>query len=362
MKRDYDEIPIATQTMYIDLVERAWTGNIARLTSSGGTPYTREKNGRQYWYWRPATEFGKRPSPRYIGPDSEKTRERIAAMVDEATALRQRRDMVRSLRAARFPTPDARTGDVLAALAEAGVFRLGGVVVGTVAFQTYAGMLGVRLGATLGQTEDLDIGQSHSIAVAVHDKIDQNLEEVLKAVDKRFEAIPDAMDTRRTMRYAIRAGAEQIYGVDVLSPMRGPDRDKIGHLPALQSDAQFIRHLDFLLYQEQNSVVLHGAGIPINVPDPTRYALHKLIVSQMRRADNQRSARKAGKDLNQAEALIRVLAKQRPDDLTDLWQELCERGPSWREMALKSLAQMPVDISRALGETRTEESEDSPAP
>lgn len=217
------------------------------------------------------------------------------------------------------------------------------------AFQSYSGLLGVHLPATLSRTGDLDVGQFESIAIAVEDHIDRDLEAVLRTVDPRFEAIPDSMGGRRTLRYALRVGGDEVFSVDVLSPLRGPDRPQIGALPALRSDAQRLRYLDFLLYQEVNSVALHGAGIPINVPDPTRYALHKLIVAQMRRIDSPRSQAKSRKDIDQAGALIGVLARQRPDDLKDLWVELCERGPSWRQKATRSLANLPADISEALG-------------
>ncbi len=93
---------------------------------------------------------------------------------------------------------------------------------------------------------------------------------------------------------------------------------------------------------------MHGAGIPINVPDPTRYALHKLVVAQLRRQDSGSSAAKSRKDLAQAEALIGVLARQRPDDLKDLWNDLCSRGPAWRQKACASLGKLPPWVSRAL--------------
>ncbi len=83
---------------------------------------------------------------------------------------------------------------------------------------------------------------------------------MLKSVDPRFSAVPYSMDGRNTMRYALRVGGDERFSVDVLSPMRGPDRAKIGSLPALQSDAQFLRYLDFLLYQETTSVALHSTG------------------------------------------------------------------------------------------------------
>lgn len=242
------EIPIAIQTIWADLVQSAWTGNWAGLTANAsGTPYTREVKGRLYWYWRTATEGGVRPSPLYLGPDNDQTRARIQSMRDHVENLRQRRDVVRALRAARLPTPDAMSGDIMAAMAEAGVFRLRAAVVGSVAFQTYPGLLGCHLPAILGRTGDTDIGQFQSIAIAVEDKIEGDLEAVLKKVDPRFEAIPDSMDGRRTMRYALRVGGSEKFSVDVLSPMRGPDRPKIGALPALRSDAQLLRYLDFLL-------------------------------------------------------------------------------------------------------------------
>lgn len=55
-------------------------------------------------------------------------------------------------------------------------------------------------------------------------------------------------------------------------------------------------------------------------------------------------------DLDQARALIQVLSVQRPDDLKDLWQELCGRGPSWREKAMAAVRQLPEEIAQALGE------------
>lgn len=347
-----EELPISVQTLYADLVQRAWSGNLFALTSGGGSTYSREVRGRLYWYWQPPTDQdGKRPSARYIGPDDEQTRAHLEQLNGRAASLRERLHIVRACRSARLPVPDATSGDVMAAIAEAGVFRLRAAVVGSVAFQSYPGMLGCRVPASLSRTGDPDIGQFRSIALAVEDRIDNDLESVLKKVDKRFEAIPNPIDGRQTLRYALRVGGDERFSVDVLSPMRGPDTSRVGSLPALRSDAQFLRYLDFLLYQEVNSVALHGAGIPINVPDPTRFALHKLIVSQLRRQDDPRSAAKSRKDLNQAEALIQVLARQRPDDVKDLWQELCERGSSWREKAMASVVQMPREIAVALGET-----------
>lgn len=115
-----------------------------------------------------------------------------------------------------MPVPDGLCGNVLAALSEAGAFRSRAVVIGSVAFQCYAPMLGFRMPGELGRTGDVDIGQFHAISLAVDDKIDANLLEVLRRADRRFEAIPSPVDTRRVLRYAIRAGTQEAFSVDVL--------------------------------------------------------------------------------------------------------------------------------------------------
>ncbi len=99
-------------------------------------------------------------------------------------------------------------------------------------------------------------------------------------------------------------------------------------------------------------MTLHGAGAPINVPDPTRFALHKLIVAQLRRQGVARSAAKSRKDLQQAQALIGVLARQRPGDLKDLWRELCDRDPSWLSKAQASVAAMEDWVADAVGASK----------
>lgn len=67
-----EDLPISVQTLYLDLVQRAWSGNLSALTSGGGSTNCREVKGRLYWYRQPPTDQnGKRPSARYIGPENE---------------------------------------------------------------------------------------------------------------------------------------------------------------------------------------------------------------------------------------------------------------------------------------------------
>lgn len=345
-----EKLPISIQTLYADLVERAWSGSVSELTGRGGSAYARPAaDGRRYLYWQPPTIAGRRPPAEYIGIDNETNHRRLALRQETVAARKERRDMVRSLRAARLPAPDKMTGEILAILAEAGAFRLRVVLVGSVAFMCYPGLLGVRIPASLARTGDLDIAQFHSVAIAVDDEIEDNLLSLLQRVDKGFTAIASPTDSRHTQRYSLRRGEEEVYAVDVLCPLRGPERDRVTYLRALRSHAQTLRFLDFLLYQEVNAVALHGAGIPLNVPAPERYALHKILISPLR-ISNPRSQAKARKDIDQASALVLALAELRPDDLADAWRELLDRGASWREKAARGIKRLPAEPRRILAD------------
>ena len=123
-------------------------------------------------------------------------------------------------------------------------------------------------------------------------------------------------------------------------------------LPALKTNAQPLRFLDFLIRDPAPAVILHASGIYVHVPAPERYAVHKLILSLYRPA----AAAKRDKDLRQAERLIEALAERRPGELKDVWEEAYERGPHWRKYLLegmRNLAPHARDLTlRILGRSR----------
>lgn len=346
-----ERLPVSIQTVYADLADRAWAGSFREITAAGGTPYRRRVKDRDYWYWQPPTREGIRPSARYLGSDSPEVRQRIQDRTDLAAARKDRLEMVRALRSARLPVPDALSGRVLASLADAGAFRLRAVVVGSLAFQCYGPMLGFRTPGDLGRTGDVDISQFPAISLAVEDRIDAEFLSVLQAADPRFEAVPSPFDTRRVLRYAIRAGTQESFSVDVLAPLRGPDTDGPAGLKALRSDARPLRFLDFLIYQEVEAVAVHGLGVPVKVPAPERFALHKLIVSR-RRLSSVAGQAKSGKDLAQAGILLQVLASDRPGELDAAWEELLNRGPVWRQVAEQGRQALPKGIRGILQEPK----------
>lgn len=324
------------RTLYSELAQRSLDARFTDDFPARGRFITQLVSGRRYWYFdTDKPEGGK--TRRYVGPaDDAEITSRVERFKDLKADHRARRKLVSTLvREAYFPQPDPVAGDIVQALAEAGFFRLRGVLIGTVAFQTYTALLGVRLPNTAMQTADADFAQFHSISVAVEDAMPPVLE-VLRELDQTFREIPHIADGRHATQFRTRSG----YTVEFLTPNTG----STGHdgkpaiMPALGGGAaQPLRFLDFLIHQPVRAVLMHGAGVPVLVPAPERYAVHKLIVGSRRRADSD-GAEKAGKDRQQALVLMEALVEtRRTDALAEAYIEAWDRGPAWRDAIRRSL-------------------------
>jgi hypothetical protein len=325
-------LPLPIQTMYAELAERAQPGQMAEEFDPAGSFIKRTIRGGQYWYFRSPMTEGSRPE-KYAGPDSPELADRIARHRTEKSGHKDRRALVSALIRSGLRGPDARTGRILEALAKAGVFRLRTVVVGTAAYQTYPGLIGARLSTTNAMTDDLDLAQFGGISLAVEDTVEIPFLDILRGVDPDFQPVPSIFSPNHPTRFAL----GDHYRVEILTPMQGPSDDTPVGLPALKTNAQPLRFLDFLIDREVQAVALWGAGIPINVPAPERYALHKLLVSRLRLSTGESQA-KATKDMRQAGELISVLSTQRPYELRDMWEELIGRGPRWRQLATEAVS------------------------
>ncbi len=324
-------IPISLHTAYLDLIERCASAASAEdFAAEDGAFVAKEIKGRRYWYFQTSTQEGRKQ--KYVGPDTVARREQIATFRQSRTSQRERIAVVSALlRTPGFVRPLPAIGKALEALARAGVFRLRGVLVGTVAYQAYAGLLGMRLPAASVQTTDIDIAQFADISIAVEEKAATMLD-VLRQADPSFRAVSHSHDDHHTTTYESAVGVR----VDFLTPNRGPDTDTAKALAAFGTHAQPLRFLDFLIRDTEPAVVLYGAGIYVNVPTPQRYAIHKLIVARRRRE----GAAKREKDLRQAEALLEALAEARPHDLREAWAEAFERGPAWRNLLGEGLGEI----------------------
>jgi len=305
------------------------------LSDIRGKPTLRQRDNRGYWYDR--FRQGTRIMERYIGEDSDALRAQLERHETLRTTAQNRRAettrLIRLLRSEGYLTPDLATGQILMAMARAGVFRLGGTVVGTQAFRQYEGVLGVRIGADqAAQTNDIDIASFERLSLALEDRVDPALAEVFGSLD--FEALP-ATDARKVWRW--RQSRQQTL-IEFLTPSFRAD-EGLRDLPALGVSAQSLHFLNYLIAEPLTVPLLYRDGALIQVPRPERYAVHKLIVSERRRESHERM--KARKDRAQAAFLIRVLAQEDPQALADAWHTARDKGPAWRQALDAALTRMP---------------------
>ncbi|MDP4021253.1 GSU2403 family nucleotidyltransferase fold protein [Methylobacterium sp. NEAU 140] len=340
------EIDLAYRTLFAELAQRCLDGAFETDCPLDGRFVTVPVKGRAYWYFDRPT--GGRVRRSYVGPqDDPEIARRVATFREIKDDLRARRKLVATLtREAGLPAAERFTGDVVQSLAEAGLFRLRGVLVGTVAFQCYPGVLGMRFPGSALQTGDADFAQFHSISAAVGDAMPPVLE-TLRRVDATFREIPHTADGRRTTKFR----NARRYEVEFLTPNRG-SADYAGRpadMPALGgASAEPLRFFDFLIYQPVRSVLLHRNGVGVVVPAPERYAVHKLIVAHRRR-DDAAGRLKRDKDALQAAVLSTALIEtRRADELAGAFAEAWDRGPAWRHALRGGLAGLPTRMRTAV--------------
>lgn len=334
------EIDLAAQTMFAELHQRCLDAEFDAEFSEKGGFVRKRANRRLYWHyqWRD----GDKIRNKYVGPVSDPSiSDRVARFATLKSGFKRRQTLVRALAAAGLPTSDPLSGAIVEAMWKAGFFRLRGVLVGTLAFQAYAGALGVRIGSRPLMTQDADFAQFWGISENIGESIAAPLD-ILRGVDPSFRQLPHINDPFVSTRYR----NARDYAVDFLTPNRGADahQGRPARMKALAgAGAQPLRHLDFLIHAPERSVLLYGGGIPVTVPRAERYAVHKLIV-----ATERRDQAKSGKDVEQAAILIEALASKRPAELAASWTTAWTSGGRWREKLDAGRARLSAAAQEAL--------------
>jgi hypothetical protein len=324
---------LTAQTAYLELRRLLQDEAVSDLR---GNVVRKTVRGRTYVYDRFRTGDGVRD--RYIGPDGPDLADRLArsmALKQESDQRRQQTvRLVRILRAEGFLSVDAKTGSLLANLAQVGMFRLGATIVGTMAFRLYEGELGVRMRFDeLSQTGDIDIASFErlSVTLAADDQVEATPQVLLGRLN--FQPVPSP-DGARVWRWQDKADGSLI---EFLTPAFG--EEGLRDLPALRVNARALNYLNYVIAEPIKAVALYRSGILVQIPRPERFAIHKLIVAD-RRQDGPDSL-KANKDRAQAGFLIAVLAQDRPGDLAEAWEVARAGGARWRDRIDRSLARMP---------------------
>jgi hypothetical protein len=327
----------ALQTLYSSVAERAGTQSRIPLHSPGSAAQ-KTVDGKTYTYWRVYLASGKHKETSLGRAGEPATEAALEAHLLESAEMRLLASDVQVLRKAGFAAADNSAALTIATLFNAGIFGHGGVLVGSHAFGALLNSLGVRLSANY-RTEDVDIGSAGNISVAIPEE--RSFLDILRDSGLPFPEVPE-LDSRKPATSFKARG--QPLKVDLLVP--GTEAYETKPLPQLRAHATGLPYFSYLVSNPARGFVLGKEHVvPVMLPDPGRFALHKLIVSTLR---DPAHALKAEKDRRQAAALIAALAEQFPEWLTAAADEVEESArPRVAMAATQVISRVPRLTERA---------------
>ena len=307
--RMVDRLPEDTQTLFSELVALVLAREAQRgIAHIDGAFITKRIRGREYVYFQ-YSDPGTRKRQFSIGPSSRALDALIAKRaadrdVDADDVARITR-LARLLDAADLQTLPEDVGRVLRALSDAGVFRLGGVLVGSYAFLLLANTLGVHWPSAAWRTRDVDIAGSVTIGTPL---LEADVPATLDSLRMGFVPVPQLDPRHPSTSFKVRG---RDLRVDLIVPGAEASKAPV-FVPRFRAAAAPLKHLSLLLEDAEPAVAIGSSTIMVRVPAPARFALHKLLLSQSRALIQQT---KTTKDLHQAALLLEVLGSDRPQDL-----------------------------------------------
>jgi hypothetical protein len=233
------------------------------------------------------------------------------------------------LRLLGFQRVEREPAAVLSVFFNHGLQRSGLVLVGSHAYGALLNELGVQ--ASAYRTRDLDVARAAPLSLALPAR--GSFGALLNESGLSFVPVPGMPSSRPSGSFKL-PGAGKLM-VDLLVPGRHAGR--VVEVRDLGAYAQMIPLLDFLVEAPLASVVLSpNQVVPVSLPAPERFVLHKLFSADARRADRS----KIGKDREQAAILTAALEQESPGRLRAAWSDL----PRSAVPAIRRSARITADL------------------
>lgn len=284
------------------------------LTGTPGSVIVRRNAAGSTFYVRQHYDALRRKRDRYLAgpagsPEADAIADRWRARIAESNdVIRSAKMLLREGYHGLEPKPFA----AIAPLVDHGLFRAGAVLVGSHAFGAIANKLGIRVSAF--PTEDIDIARPQALKLAA--SAPGGFLGLLKASGIAFVAVPE-FDPRTPSTKFKEAGRSR-FQVDLLAPAAGREAT-IRAVPELDAHATALPHLGYLTAVTQPGIVISHHGVAaVRIPVPERFAVHKLVVSELRTGRSAKSA----KDLRQAAILLAATAELFPGSVSEAWEAL----------------------------------------
>jgi hypothetical protein len=319
--------PAALITLFSDLETFALSQAEVLVGTPGSILKRRNAGGFEFYAHQYYDALGAKRERYISGPvgniEAERATAELQSRIDDVKSVMP---SIRLLLREGFQAVDARAFAALAALHNRRLFGAGATLIGSNAFGALLNKLGVRAAAY--QTEDVDIGRRKRLALAGEER---PLLETLRETGIDFVAVPQ-LDNRLPPT-SFKQRGRSTFQVELLAPARG---EEIGSapVPELEAHATTLPFLGYLLDDSQMTAVLAREGCaPVRVPLPERYAVHKFVVSELRRGRDA----KVHRDRRQALVLSYVLGERYPGALRSAVEQLPHRAVKYFRRAMKQV-------------------------
>jgi hypothetical protein len=338
-----ERLDLQAQTLYAELLQRVLSHAIAPSVEKLGRSFVSKKIGkRTYWYLQHRQADGMKQT--YLGAETpellrviESTREASATL---ASDINRRKALCAAIRAMGFPSWPKPLIATLETLANAGIFHLGAILVGTPAYVTCLTALGYRsaIGNTL--TGDIDLEIERILEGSMPDAQAISVASALDRVKLGFFPVPGLDPRRPSTMFKVRDGDLM---VQFLTADTGISDEPV-YVEQLGTSAQPMPYMDYLAQAPMKAVLPFDAGILVNVPNAARLAWHKQIISRNR---PQHERAKAQKDIEQAADLIVALSSSDFESLEESFVGAYDRGEEWATKLIGGISRLKAQRPEA---------------
>ncbi|MFZ4539000.1 GSU2403 family nucleotidyltransferase fold protein [Propionivibrio sp.] len=296
-----------TQMLYAQLQDEALAYSVAIFEQGvTGSPYINTSGGHEYVYWQIRQLDGTLRCAS-LGRNSPETQAIVAKLLERKKTATELIDALklttRSFVGSGGMDIENSHFKILETLARGGLFSKGVVLVGSHAFAAIGNMLGVRWGDKL-KTTDMDFARPSGIALAIPDAGGNiNIPDTVKQDDPSFFEIPQL--SRKQPSTSMMSSKSKVK-IDFLTVQKNAIDTSPHYFSDLGIAADPLKYMDYLLGGEsRQGLIIGNYAIPVNLPDPARLAIHKLVIAQERTLSFET---KSQKDIRQASELIDALS------------------------------------------------------
>lgn len=296
----FQEITPALTTLFGTIDGHVKAGAPVFAGSPGSIGKRKNQNGVEYYVHRFYGGAGTQQET-YLGLVGE-VEDKVEALRTQIAEAKAMVPELRLLIREGFQAADPKTYATLATLHSHGLFAAGATLIGSHAFGILINQMGIRSAAYV--TEDVDVARNEVLAF---ERVpEKNFMEMLRDSGINFVEVPQ-LDFRQASSSFKQQGKSRFH-VDLLVP--SPDAEvRTVPVPELKAHATALPYLSYVLGQTQMATLLSREGCcPVRVPVAERFAIHKLVVSQLR---TNRDA-KSNKDVFQSAVVLAALGERFP--------------------------------------------------